>query len=60
MQYGRQKRLKSSYDISGFSGNIQKILRALKKFDVIIADTRSSMFILGQHHDYWDDESSMN
>lgn len=52
---GLRLRLKADYDISGFAEPLQKVLRAMKKYGVVIADTGSNMFISGQHHDQWDD-----
>lgn len=52
---GLRLRLKADFDVSGFNPVNQKILRALKKYGVIIADTGADMFISGQHHDNWDD-----
>lgn len=53
---GLRLRLRADFDVTGFSPVNQKILRALKKYGVIIADTGADMFISGQHHDDWDDE----
>jgi hypothetical protein len=53
---GLRLRLKAGYDISGFSAPIQKILRAMKKYGVVVADTGSDMYVSGQHHDGWDDD----
>jgi hypothetical protein len=52
---GLRMRLKADFDISGFNPINQKILRALKKYGVVIADTGSDMYLSGQHHDNWDD-----
>ena len=52
---GLRMRLKADYDISGFDPINQKILRALKKYGVVIADTGSDMYLSGQHHDLWND-----
>ncbi len=49
-------RLKADFELSGYDPVNQKILRALKKYGVILADTGSDMFISGQHHDDWDDD----
>jgi hypothetical protein len=35
---GQRFRLKADYDISGFSPEVQVILRALKKYGMILAD----------------------
>jgi hypothetical protein len=53
---GLRLRLKADYDLSGFSAPIQKILRAMKRCGVVVADTGSDMYVSGQHHDDWDDD----
>jgi hypothetical protein len=53
---GLRLRLKAEYDLSSFSAPIQKILRAMKRYGVVVADTGSDMFVSGQHHDNWDDD----
>ena len=51
---GGRLRLKASFDISGFSQTNQIILRALKKYGLILADAGSSMFLSGAPNDNWD------
>jgi hypothetical protein len=53
---GLRLRLKADYDISEFSAPIQKILRAMKMYGIVVADTGSDMYVSGQHHDDWDDD----
>ncbi len=53
---GLRLRLKEGFDISGFPPDIQIILRGLKKYGLVVADTGGSMFITGVHDDRWDDE----
>jgi len=53
---GMRLRLKSSFDISGFSAKNQIILTALKKYGLIMADNGSSMYITGAPDDRWDDD----
>ncbi|MCX6556691.1 MAG: hypothetical protein NTW95_04560 [Candidatus Aminicenantes bacterium] len=53
---GLRLRLKSDIDISGFSATNQKILRALKKFGMIVADNGSNWFISGAPDSRWNDE----
>jgi hypothetical protein len=53
---GLRLRLKADYDISGFSAPIRKILRAMKSYGIVVADTGSDMYVSGQHHDDWDDD----
>jgi len=50
---GMRLRLKSSFDISGFSHANQVILTALKQYGAIMADNGSSMFITGDPDMRW-------
>ncbi len=52
---GLRLRLKANTDISSFSAGNQKILRALKKFGMIVADNGSDWFISGAPDSRWDD-----
>jgi hypothetical protein len=51
---GMRVRLKASYDISGFAPEVQVILRALKKYGMILADNGSDNYISGAHDPRWD------
>ncbi|MCB0317903.1 MAG: hypothetical protein KDD56_04045 [Bdellovibrionales bacterium] len=53
---GMRVRLKADFDISGFSENIQVILRALKKYGMFVADNGSDWFISGAPDPRWDDD----
>jgi hypothetical protein len=53
---GARFRLKADYDISGFSLNEQVILKALKKYGMILADNGSPLFISGAPDTRWNDE----
>jgi hypothetical protein len=53
---GQRFRLKDTVDISGFSPEIQVILRALKKYGMMLADNGSSWFISGAPDDRWDND----
>jgi hypothetical protein len=44
---GMRVRLKASFDISRFSPNMQVILRALKKYGMIVADNGSNWYVSG-------------
>ncbi len=57
---GMRLRLKSSFDISGFSANVQVILTALKKYGMIMADNGSSMYLSGAPDDRWDNNDLHN
>ncbi len=53
---GMRVRLKASVDISGYSPAMQVILRALKKYGMILADNGSNWFISGAPDLRWDDD----
>jgi hypothetical protein len=50
---GARFRLKSSYDISHFSAYTQTILRAMKKYGLIVADNGSNWFFQGTAENGW-------
>jgi hypothetical protein len=50
---GMRLRLKSSYDISGFSSQMQVILTAMKHYGMILADNGSSLFVTGVSDSRW-------
>jgi hypothetical protein len=50
---GTRLRLKSTFDISGFSPINQTILTALKKYGMILADNGSAIFISGAPDNRW-------
>jgi hypothetical protein len=52
---GMRVRLKAAFDISGFSPRMQVILRALKKYGMIVADNGSNWYISGAPDPRWDD-----
>lgn len=56
LPFGGKLRLKADFDISGFSATNQVILKALKKYGLILADVGSAMFISGAPHDSWDND----
>lgn len=53
---GLRFRLKADYDISGFSPHVQVILRAMKKYGLIVADNGSNWYISGAPDERWDDD----
>ena len=53
---GQRFRLKSSFDISGFSIQARIILIALKKYGMILADNGSSWYISGVPDERWDND----
>lgn len=54
---GLRLRLKTSYDISGFTGTSRVVLEALKKYGMIVADNGGNWFISGSTDSRWDDEN---
>ncbi|MDP4180573.1 MAG: copper amine oxidase N-terminal domain-containing protein [Bacillota bacterium] len=59
---GLRLRLKAGFDISKFDARVQVILRALKKYGMVVADVGSDMYISGCPDSRWNDEilSSLN
>jgi hypothetical protein len=53
---GLRMRLKADYDISGFPKSAQVILKALKKYGMILADNGGDLYLSGQPHDQWRDD----
>jgi hypothetical protein len=53
---GQRFRLKAAFDISTFGPNVQRILRALKKYGMFLADNGSSWFLSGAPDPRWDDD----
>ena len=53
---GARLRLKASRDISGFSPEIQRIFRAMKRFGLIVADNGSDMYISGTMDARWNND----
>jgi hypothetical protein len=47
-------RLKGDFDVSGYPGELQVILRAMQEHGLILADNGSSMFVSGAPDDRWD------
>jgi hypothetical protein len=50
---GTRLRLKSSYDISGFSTQMQVILTAMKHYGLILADNGSALYVTGVSDSRW-------
>jgi len=53
---GLRVRLKASVDISGFGPNVQILLKALKKYGMILADNGSPWYISGVPDSRWNDD----
>jgi len=52
---GMRVRLKASFDISGYPPQMQVILRALKKYGMIVADNGGDFFVSGTADSRWND-----
>jgi hypothetical protein len=52
---GMRVRLKASFDISGYPPSSQVILRALKKYGMILADNGSDFYVSGTADARWND-----
>ena len=53
---GQRFRLKAGFNISGFSPHVKVILKALKKYGMILADNGSSWYISGAPDERWDND----
>ena len=52
---GMRVRLKAGFNISGYPASAQVILRALKKYGMIVADNGSDWYISGTADARWND-----
>ena len=53
---GARLRLKASRDISGFTPEVQRIFRAMKRYGLIVADNGSDMYISGTMDARWNND----
>jgi len=53
---GERFRLKASFDEAGFSPEVRVILRAMKKYGIILADNGAAWFISGVPDDRWNND----
>ena len=53
---GLRLRLKASFSIAGFHGESLIVLRALKRYGLIVADNGSSWYITGAPDPRWNDD----
>jgi hypothetical protein len=53
---GQRFRLRSDFDLSGFSPRVQVILQALKEYGMMLADNGSSWYISGVPDERWDND----
>lgn len=54
---GQRLRLKAGFDISGFSNQAKIVLRALKRYGMIVADNGSDWYITGSPHRRWNNDA---
>ena len=54
---GARFRLKSSFNVSGFTSEVQIILNAMKKYGIIVADNGSNWYISGVPDDRWNNDN---
>ena len=54
---GERFRLKASFDISPYPADVQVILRAMKKYGVILADNGSAWYLSGTPDPRWNDDN---
>lgn len=53
---GERLRLKASFDVSPYPAEVQVILRAMKKYGIILADNGSAWYITGKGDDRWNND----
>jgi hypothetical protein len=56
LPFGARIRLKSTFDISTYPAKVQVILRAMKKYGLILADIGSNLYITGAPDDRWNND----
>lgn len=53
---GARLRLKAAKDLSGFTPDVQKIFRAMKRYGLIVADNGSDMYVSGTYDTRWNND----
>lgn len=56
LPFGARIRLKASFNISGYSATNQVILKAMKKYGLILADIGSNLYISGAPDERWNND----
>jgi hypothetical protein len=56
LPFGARIRLKAGFNISGYPPNLQVILRAMKKYGLILSDIGSNMYISGVPDERWNND----
>ena len=54
---GLRVRLKKSFSIKGFPRQARIVLKALKRYGMIVADNGSDWFIFGGSHEKWNNDA---
>src|SRR5262249_4236191 len=54
---GQRFRLKASFDISPYPAEVQVILRAMKKYGIILADNGSAWYLSGEPDSRWNNDN---
>ena len=54
---GERFRLKASFDISPYPADVQVILKAMKKYGIILADNGSAWYVSGKPDSRWNDDN---
>jgi hypothetical protein len=54
---GQRFRLRADFDVTGFSPEVQVILRALKKYGMMLADNGSPWYLSGVPDESWDNDA---
>jgi hypothetical protein len=50
---GARFRLKSTYSLSGYSAQAQEVLKAMKKYGLVLADNGSPWYFQGTSDTHW-------
>mgnify|MGYP001769347865 CR=1 FL=1 len=56
VRHPQRFRLRAGFDLSGFSLDVQVILRALQRYGMMLADNGSAWFLSGAPHPAWNDD----
>jgi hypothetical protein len=54
---GERFRLKASFDITPYPADVQVILKAMKKYGIILADNGSAWYVSGKPDSRWNDDN---
>lgn len=56
LPFGARIRLKASFNITGYSASNQVILKAMKKYGLILADIGSNLYVTGAPDERWNND----